>query len=57
MLRKSLKPVISKISITIWLTWRTAMDPCLFMAFCALSSTLSPAEEMYSRSCKSSVSF
>ena len=44
--RMSEKPVTSKISIIVSLTWTTFISPCLFMVFWAESSTRSPAEEM-----------
>ena len=56
MVRKSTKPVISKTSITISFTLHTLMEPCLFMVLCAVSSTRSPADEMYSSCAKSKTS-
>ena len=44
--RMSEKPVTSKISMIVSLTWTTFISPCLFMIFWAESSTRSPAEEM-----------
>ena len=40
------KPVTSRISMMLSLTWMSFMLPWRFMVFCALSSTRSPAEEM-----------
>ncbi len=46
MVRMSTKPVTSKTSIMVSLTWVIFMLPCLFITFWVLSSTRSPAEEM-----------
>ena len=46
MVKMSEKPVTSKISMMVWLTWTTFICPCLFMIFCPESRTRSPAEEM-----------
>ena len=43
--RISAKPVTSKISEMISFTWRSVMEPCRLIVFCAASSTRSPAEE------------
>ena len=43
--RMLLKPVTSKTSIMVWQTFLSTIFPCLFICFCADSSTRSPAEE------------
>ena len=55
MLRISTNPVTSNISITVSLAPVTVILPCLFIVFCAVSSTRSPADEIYARSLKSKV--
>ena len=46
MVRMSVNPVTSKISMMVSPTWVTVMPPFWPIFFCAASSTRSPAEEM-----------
>ena len=52
----SVNPVISKTSFTTSPTWISFILPFLFITFCNFKSTRRPADEMYSRSAKSSTS-
>ena len=53
MVRTSQKPVTSKISIMVSLTFFTTILPCELIVFWADSRIRRPADEMYSRSLKS----